>query len=257
MSKSNSTSGAPALLKPGYQRFFAYSLAARDLGSQVLGQMTAHTHLFWHSLLGLRTNIDPDLRIPAVWDGPSLLALVVLASALAAAVASRRRWPWLGFAIAWYLLQLAPGNSLLPRLDLANDRHLYLALPGVALAVAVAAGSLRWRWSAHGAMALLAITLAGASVQRNVDYRSEVALWERTTQQSPAKPRPWVNLGWARQLAHDAPGARAAYLCALALDPGHQRSLVNLSLLAPGPAGAAPDPGCGDVQSASAARSRR
>ena len=36
------------------------------------------------------------------------------------------------FGFAWVALQLAPTNSLLPRFDLANDRHLYLALPGLA-----------------------------------------------------------------------------------------------------------------------------
>lgn len=73
-----------------------------------------YDRFFQHSL---QTNIDPDLRVPA---GGSSEA----------------------FGIAWYLLQLA-GNSLLPRLDPANDRHLYLALPGVALVLVVPLLSMR------------------------------------------------------------------------------------------------------------------
>ena len=50
---------------------------------------------------------------------------------------------------------------------------------------------------------------------------------------SPGKARAWSNLGWARQQAGDPDGARGAYACALALDPGHAQAAINLSLLPP------------------------
>lgn len=222
---------AAALATPGYRSFFGWSLKTRDLGEQALAQLEAHRHLLFHTLLGLRTNIDPDLRVP---DGltPGLAAMTLLLAAAAALAAwSRRRRPWLGFGIAWYLLHLAPSNSLLPRFDLANDRHLYLALPGVALVLVATLRPAAGRRAALAAVAALALLLGAATVRRNADYRDETALWEATVRDSPGKPRAWINFGYARQLAGDIAGARAAYACALALDPGNEQAAINLAVL--------------------------
>lgn len=234
---------AAALLLPGYERFFAHSAGTRDPGAQVLAQTVAHAHLFVHTLFGLRTNLDPDLRLPAGFDAVALGTVAAMTSAALLALMSRRRWPWLGFAIAWYALQLAPTNSLLPRFDLANDRHLYLALPGVAMAVVVALLGRGWRPAGQAALLALACWMGLLSHRRNDDWRSELALWQATVRDSPAKPRAWVNLGWALQKAGDEAGARAAYACALKLEPGHAQARVNLAVLGPGP-GSGPPPDC-------------
>lgn len=233
-----------ALLMPGYGRFFAYSLGTRGLGEQVLGQAQAHAWLFGHLVAVLPPNIDPDLRIPDGWDAGALGVLAAMLAAAVLALASRRRWPWLGFGIAWYLLQLAPSNSLLPRFDLANERHLYLALPGAAFVAVLALLGLRRRHAGLAALALLAAVLALATHRRNLDYRSETALWQSTVHASPGKARPWTNLGWARQQAGDLEGARQAYECALARDPTSQQALVNLSLLPPRVPSPPADPAC-------------
>lgn len=231
--------GIAALTWPGYDRFFQHSLQTRGAGPQLLGQLEAHAHLFWHSLVGLQTNIDPDLRVPAGWNAKTYVAAAAMLAAVGLALASRRRWPWLGFGIAWYLLQLAPGNSLLPRLDLANDRHLYLALPGVALLVVVPLLSRHRPRLAGAALCGLAVLMSQGTFRRNFDFRDEVSLWTATVADSPGKARPWSNLGWARQLKGDMPGALRAYECALAIQPDHQRALINASLL-PGSARGAP-----------------
>ena len=231
-----------ALAFAGYDRFFHYSLGTRSLGEQLLGQAVAHAHLAGHSLLGLGTNLDPDLRPPAGADAGTLFTAMVMVLAVVACLLSRRRWPWLGFAIAWYALQLAPTNSLLPRFDLANDRHLYLALPGVALAVVVpimTAGSRPWRLAL---LLVLALAMGTTTQRRNLDWRSELALWQATVHDSPGKARAWTNLGWARHESGDARGARAAWECALALSPRDQQAAINLAL-SPAPA-QGPDPQC-------------
>lgn len=226
---------------PGYDRFFATGLALREPGEQLLGMTAAHAYLVTQPLPGLQVNLDPELRIPAHWDARAVGVLLALLAAMAGAVLARRRWPWLGFAIGWYLLQLAPTHSLVPRLDLANDRHLYLALPGVALGLVVALHAAAGRRLGPAIVLAIALVLAGASRERNQDYRSELALWTATTRDSPGLARPWTNLGWARQQAGDPEGARRAYTRALAIDPTHVQARVNLSLL-PRPAPVAPPP---------------
>ncbi|KFN44323.1 tetratricopeptide repeat protein [Arenimonas metalli] len=224
---------ALAIAWPGYGDFFGTSLQVRGLAEQLAGQSVAALHLFVHSLFGLQTNLDPDLRVPEAVIPHAIGFAMACFIALRLAAATRRRWPWLGFAIAWTLLQLAPTQSLLPRLDLANDRHLYLVLPGVAFAGVVALARLAEFRLAAAAVCMTALVLATATRERNHAYRSELALWTATAAASPGKARAWSNLGWARQQAGDPDGARGAYACALALDPGHAQAAINLSLLPP------------------------
>lgn len=233
---------AVAVVMGGYDRFFAFSLGTRDAGEQLLAQTLAHAHLLGHSLLGLRSNLDPDLRPPAGLDAGGVMVIAGFIAAAVVAIASRRRWPWLGFAIAWYVLQMAPTNSLVPRFDLANDRHLYLALPGVAMAVVVPLLARGWRPVGRAALMVLAIWMGLLTHRRNQDWRSETALWQATVAASPGKARAWVNLGWARRQAGDIVGARAAWECALALEPGHPQAIINLAV--DGASGVDPDPLC-------------
>jgi len=224
---------AAGALTPGYHSFFGWSLQTHDLASQWRGQLEAHAYLLTGPLPGLRLNIDPDLRVP---DALAVrhVALVTLALALAAlGWRQRKARPWLAFGLGWYVLQLAPSNSLMPRFDLGNDRHLYLALVGPAMVLVLALVPLPRRAFVLAMTSLLAV-LAGATLLRNHDYRSERALWETTVRQSPAKARPWLNLGYARQLAGDDEGALAAYRCALAREPGRARdqAAINLATLA-------------------------
>jgi tetratricopeptide (TPR) repeat protein len=228
---------AAAAMTPGYRSFAGWSLQTRGLGPQLLGQLEAHRYLLTAPLPGLVLNIDPDVRVPAAFAWRHAALLAAAAAAALAAWRQRATRPWLGFVLGWYALQLAPANSLLPRFDLVNDRHLYAALPAPLLALSLALAALRGRAVASVALVVLALAAGGRTVQRNADYRSELALWEATVRHSPAKARPWTNLGFARAAAGDADGARAAYRCALALDPSYRQAAWNLATL---PDGAAP-----------------
>jgi tetratricopeptide (TPR) repeat protein len=227
------------LATPGYHVFFGVSLGTRAPAEQLMGQVLAHAYLATHPLLGI-TNIDPDLRVPPAWSAPLVASALLLAAAVTAMFASRRRLPWLAFAIGWYFLQLAPANSLLPRLDLANDRHLYLALAGPALALACALARIGERIAARPSVRVVACALcaalAVATSMRNADYRSEVALWQATVRESPRKARAWLNLGYAHRVDGDAARAAAAYRCALALEPANAQAAINLELVSPGDA---------------------
>lgn len=233
-----------ALATGAYARFLHYSLGTRGAVEQLLAQAEALRYLFGQTVLALPPNVDPDLRIPTGLGAAMLATLAAVVLAGVVALLSRRRWPWLGFGIAWVALQLAPTHSLLPRFDLANDRHLYLALPGLALLLVVPLLLAGWRPLGRAALLALALWMGLLAHRRNDDWRSELALWQATVAQSPAKPRPWANLGWARQQAGDTEGARAAYECALALDPSHEQALVNRALLPGAGPERTPDPAC-------------
>ena len=225
---------------PGYRSFFAWSLDTRSFGEQLLGQVQAQAYLLSHSVIGLQTNIDPDLRVPDAWTAVVAAKAVALSALAALALWQRPRRPWLAFGLLWYFLQLLPTNSLLPRFDLANDRHLYLALIGPVFVLAIALASLRARAAATLALSALALLFGATTILRNHDYRSELALWRATVRDSPGKGRPRVNLGIARELTGDVEGAKRAYLCALALDPGNQQARNNLAVIFVGPISPSP-----------------
>jgi Flp pilus assembly protein TadD len=78
------------------------------------------------------------------------------------------------------------------------------------------------------AVAMIVFALGAATLDRNRDYASEVALWEATARTSPAKARVFNNLGYAREQAGDRDGARSAYLRSLELDPEFYKAQINL-----------------------------
>ena len=220
------------LALPGYQRFFATSLATREFGAQFVLQLHAHAYLIAHPLVSLRTNIDPLVGVGEASAPMTALIAFGCGAILAAALVLRRRWPWFAFGIFWYLLLLAPANSLLPRLDAANDRHLYLALAGPAWIVAIAILRMPAPRLRCAILLLLAGVLGGTTVHRAFDYRNEVALWRASIAAEPANARAWINLGYALRREGDLARARDAYACALAFEPRSEQAVLNLDAIA-------------------------
>jgi hypothetical protein len=244
---------------PAYRRMAATSLATRDPLANLAVAVDGIAWLVTYPLLTLRTNIDPAI-VPDAFGPHWWLSAVVIVATLAfgawslrprcaamqpssgardiaairpsggAGSAAAVRRPLAGFAIAWSAIALAPVQSLVARDDIANDRQLYLALAGPAIALGILVARQRSRRAAVAAVALLGV-LATATFLRNRDYADEVTLWRATVAASPGKARPWNNLGFALAQRGDDAGARAAYARALALDPTDIKARVNLELL--------------------------
>jgi len=213
------------------RRLLASSLAIRGPLDNLVAQVDAVAYLVTHPLLTLRLNFDPPLVPRTALDVEGAALLAAIAATLFVGVVQLRRRPWLGFGILWFALALLPTHGPLARLELANDRQLYLAMVGPGLILGVVLGA----WSRHGAAtlatALLALLLGLATFVRVTDYASETRLWTATTRASPANPRAWNNLGHALEQDGDRVGARAAYERALTLDPAHRKARGNLDAL--------------------------
>ena len=177
-------------------------------------------------------NADPMLAPVVTFTTGTALRAGVLIAALAAGVLSLRRLPALGFGILWFFLWLAPTNSLLARLDVANDRQLYLALVGPGWCVAHLFLQLRAR--AWMATLLFAIVLAAGTWTRNRVYQTETGFWQDVTAKSPHNARAWNNLGMSLAAACDSFGAAEAFRQASHLAPVDALPQVNLALLEQG-----------------------
>jgi len=204
---------------PRYREMLETSLALRAPAEQLglqLGALVRHVGVL---ILAIPPNIDPEVAA-----APPAAGLAVMA-AIAVGFALLRVQPWYALALLWFFLHLAPTNSLLPRIDAANDRQLYLAsigplaLAGLALALAPRGRIML--------TAFAALILAAATVARNQDYRTEVALWTDTVSKSPGSARAFNNLGYAYQLAGQRNAACDAYARALQIDAAQLRARIN------------------------------
>jgi protein O-mannosyl-transferase len=215
----------------GYRRLLIGSISVRTLGDNLVTQIDGVWYLLTGPLLSLQLNIDPDLAAHSALSPALALKGGALLALLLAGFALLGRRPAAGCALLWMFLHLLPTNSVLPRLDVANDRQLYLAMLGPSWLVADAARRLPRVGHALAAVALLAMLLGAHTVLRNGDYRDEVSLWKATAAASPSKPRVWNNLGYAERLAGNTAAARAAFERALALDPDFDTARHNLNAL--------------------------
>lgn len=220
---------------PTYRHLFEVSVATRNPFDNLLTQVNALGYLVTQLLLPWRMNVDPDLPVLTTLTPMLLLQGLAVLAPVAFALRNLRRRPWMAFAILWFFLQLLPTNSVLPRLDVANDRQLYLASIGVfyALGIGMQAWMRRARraWPAGAIAALLLLMLGMATVQRNQVYASAVTFWEDAFVHSPGKPRVANNLGYAYQQAGRYPEAGLAYRHAIELDPDYWQARINLDAL--------------------------
>jgi protein O-mannosyl-transferase len=235
---------AVALALSARQReLIAFSLAERDAGEALRGNLYALFEILRLWIVPQAISIDPALPVEAPWSAAATLArLGALVAAGLFAVAARRRWPLATFAVGWTLLTLAPGNSVIWRLDPVAPRALYLASLGPLLLVAgglarllAAPAERRVRRPLAAlavALALFAITAsAGLARHRSALYADPVALWADAAAKAPAKARPHSNLGTELLLAERLDEAEVAFRRALELDPGAEAARCALDAI--------------------------
>ncbi|MBI5006034.1 MAG: hypothetical protein HZB95_02805 [Nitrosomonadales bacterium] len=215
------------LLNDNYAAQMQRSAEFNDLQGNLATQLAGFAWLMQQWLLPLWLNIDPDL--PLLTDiTAALLPLCLFIAATATMLLCWRRRPWISFALFWAMLQLIPLYLFLPRLDIANERQMYLAGWPLFLALVIEL-SLRTAPRAFRiTVAALLLIFASLTFLRNQVYADEIRLWQDTAAKSPHKARVHNNLGHAYLLAQRHEEARNEFITALQLDPGLLRARHNL-----------------------------
>ena len=227
-----------------YQRLLQASLRARDIGTNLMTQADAIFWLLGQLLCLSPINPDPALSVASSSSYLSWLHAALLVAVIIAGFTQLRRRPTLAFGVLWFFLWLLPTNSLLPRLDIANDRQLYLALIGPAWLAGLALARLAKptdaplsRKPAVGwtlAVASLTSLTIIATVRQNRIYADEVSFWEAVATRSPGSARAADNLGFAYAMACRQSDAAREFERAIELDPSDVRARVNARLLQEG-----------------------
>lgn len=221
---------------PPYENLLEYSFEIRSLKDNLLSQINGVTYLISRLAMINRLNIDPDLPIISTWTNMLAAKTVMLAALLLTGIIAIRKLHWFGFSLLWFFLHIMPTNSFVPRLDIANERQLYLAAWGIFLSASFAIEQLKTatqkyqQWILTGTMLLL-LTLGCFTVMRNHTYLSEIALWEDTVRKSPNKARVYNNLGYAYAVVGRDKDAEKAYLAALSLNPDYVLPRNNLAVI--------------------------
>lgn len=222
-----------ALSLPTYRRLLAVSLDTRTIGENLLTQSRALFYLSGQLFRITNGNADPQLPVVNSLDWLTAILCAVWIGSFVWGVLNLRRRPVGSFAVLWFMLWLAPTNSLLPRLDVANDRQLYLASVGPAwwLAVQLTAWQPARAVLRQAAVALMLVALSWATYQRNLVYQTEVAFWEDTAAHNPDNSRAANNLGMAYAIECRFREAETAFERAIALSGDDYYSRINLILL--------------------------
>ena len=215
--------GLILFLKPSYHNLLTFAFSERTLYENLLTQINAVTYLlsklFW---IG-RLNIDPDLPVIHEMDFLTVIQLSFLLGIFFYLTVSSKLKLWWRFGAFWFVLHLLPTNSIVPRLDVVNDRQMYLALVGVALPLSFEidcfyATSLKYKTAIKTVVISTLLVFFLFTFMRNQDYYSEIALWEDASYKSPYKARVFNNLGVAYEVAGNNEKAYKLYVKALELD---------------------------------------
>jgi tetratricopeptide (TPR) repeat protein len=221
------------LLHYRYEQLLSFSYGLRGVGENVFSQFNGLGYLLSRLIMINGLNIDPDIPAFSSWTIPVIVKAVLLGALLIISLLAFKTMRWVSFGILWLFLHLIPTNSIIPRLDIANERHMYLPAFGLFIVIAVLMEKARIafyerRHLFHAGILALLITLGYFTWARNNDYRSEVTLWKATVLQSPEKARCYNNLGFAYELEGRYQEAKDAYGRAAELDPDFKLAKNNL-----------------------------
>ena len=218
------------MLHRNYGSLLLYSLEQRSLYENSLSQINGVSYLLSRLVLVGGLNVDPDLPVLRSWSFLLVAKFTFLAGLLLFGVLRFRDKYFIGFGLIWFFLHILPTNSIIPRIDVANERQLYLANFGLFFALAVVFEKISVsRIAVQAAMISLLIICGIFTAIRNNDYRTEISLWKDTAKKSPHKARVFNNLGVAYELKGCAEEAAEAYSKALELAPGFAVAQKNLT----------------------------
>ena len=196
-----------AAVSPVYRRLLAVCLSTRGIGTNLMTQANAVVYLMGQLVRLDRLNADPKLPEVHAWSPTVVVNALLIVSLIAAGVAALKKHPEIGYGILWFFLWLVPTNTLLPRLDVANDRQIYLAMAGPAFLLAYGVG--KTPEDPRGEPFAIGVVVDALSRPRDRDalrnrvYADEITFWNDVVAKSPWNARGFNNLGFA--LALDAP----------------------------------------------------
>ena len=187
-------------------------------------------------ILPINQNVDYYFPISkSFFEGAVLLGFCVWSSLVASIFLLRRKFPLIAFGIGWILITLLVESSILPIRDVINEYRLYLPMVGFSAIVSFTLFRFMPKLiSKDGTLfvaALLLLTYAGLTFNRNFSYKDDLTFWLDASAKSPQKARPYVNSAVQYHLKGDWQNAVKQYDKALEIDPERLTALANKGVI--------------------------
>jgi protein O-mannosyl-transferase len=178
--------------------------------------------------LPFNLNFEPDIRLlPGFMDGQFIFALGFFG--LGAAIVYRHKSSLFKFSVLWLVITLLPTSSIIPLKQIVTEHRIYL--PGLGFSLALGWMFLNVQRSRFFITSLLLIFFSLSfllTVNRSLDYRSEVLLWIDTAEKSPNKSLVHNNLATAYMEAKMLLEAERELAVTLQLNPTQSDAYANL-----------------------------
>ena len=183
-------------------------------------------------LAPLNLNFEPDIVLYSNWfHWDWVISLTILL--IAGTVIFKQQSNLIKFGAIWFLITLLPTSSFIPLKQLATEHRTYL--PGLGFSLILGWGFLNirnWQITTKVLFLIFILLLSTLTLNRSLDFRSEVFLWEDTSQKSPRKALVHNNLATAYMAADQLQKAKDALITALTINPLQIDSHVNLGHIA-------------------------
>ncbi len=169
-------------------------------------------------------NIDPTISLVKNAFDPGLLIGILFLGALLFFLKKLQRI--IIFGILWFLISLSPESTFIPLKDIVMEHRLYL--PCIGLAITLSAIWVNRR--VFVILICLIPILSAITLNRNLDWSSEYALWLDASKKSPDKARPHLNLGRALSLMGKNKESIPHYQKTIELQPDYFEAYHNLGV---------------------------
>jgi len=189
-------------------------------------------YYFLKLLAPFSLNFEPDIILYKSWfHWDWFISLLVLLSAGVAVF--KQNSILIKFGAAWLCITLLPTSSFIPLKQLATEHRAYLPSLGFSLILGCIFLNIKiQRFIPQILFIIFLLLISLLTLNRSLDFRSEISLWEDTSKKSPHKALVQNNLATAYMGANQLEKAKVALNKALSIDPLQIESHVNLGHIA-------------------------